>query len=578
MAALAVVAAGALTLAAVLYLHLPGAPADPPTIRFSIPSPEGWSTLTSGALRPLAMSPDGRSLAFVAADKNGRTMLWLRSLDTVTARVLNGTDGAGAPFWSPDSRFLAFVADGKLKKIDVSGGPPQTLADAATVRGGGSWSREDVIVFNASGNGPLSRVSAMGGPVAPVTTLGAGDVRHMHPAFLPDGQHFLYSNFAGGFSLNIGAVNSKEQKVLLRDGGDDPQYAQGRVFYVRGGTLMAQAFDAGRLELVGNPSPVAQIHRAGEFSVSPGGVIAYQAGSDLDRSRLTWVDRSGRPARTFGEPAHYYTVEISPDGKRAAGSILDQFADTVNGDVWLYDLTGDGRTKLTFDPQKTVGRGVWSPDGARVVFAAARNGKSNLDLFQKASSGAGGEEPILQDGINKIPLSWSSDGRFLLYVAAPGSPTTGNDLWVLPLFGDRKPFPFLQTRFAEYPAQFSPDGRSVAYVSNESGRGEVYVAAFPGANGKRQISTAGGNFPRWRRDGKEIFWLAPDDMLMAASVIGEGPGVQVTGIKALFATRHLPSDFPYDVAADGQGFLVISVPDDASASDITVVVNWRPKP
>jgi Tol biopolymer transport system component len=522
-----------------------------------------------GAARDLAISPDGHRLAFIAADKDGRTMAWVRSLDATVAQSLKGTENASSLFWSPDSRFLAFVAGGSLKKIDVAGGPPQTIADTAA--SGGTWSPDGIIVFNAS-NGGLSRVSATAGAASPITTLDQGEINHAFPRFLPDGQHFLYGSFASVNSIYVGSLNAKEHRQILRDVGLRVAYSQGRLFFTRAGTLMAQGFDAVRLELIGEPSPIAEIP-AGTFDVSSRGVLAYQSGTEANRSRLAWFDRTGKSLDVLGEAANYYAVETSPDGSHAAGTILEQ-VNTLSGDVWLYDLAGNGRTRLTFDAANTLGRAVWAPDGRRVVYMKARRDQSGFDLFQRASDGAGGEQAVLENGVNKYPSSWSPDGRFLLYGALPGSPTTGSDLWVLPLFGDRKPFPYLQTRFSEESGRFSPDGRWVAYMSNESGRNEIYVAAFPGAGGKRQISTAGGGGPRWRRDGKEIFYLAPDKTLMAAAVNGQGASFEVVSVKALFETRRSGNIFPYDVSADGQRFLIISASDDTSAAGITVAVNW----
>ena len=272
--------------------------------------------------------------------------------------------------------------------------------------------------------------------------------RHINPRFLPDGQHFLYASVGIASSIYVGSLNSKERRQLLRDVGLQVAYSQGRLFFTRAGTLMAQGFDAAGLKLIGEPSPIAEIP-GGVFSVSTSGVLAYQAGTDANRPRLGWFDRTGKSLGALGEAANYYTVEISPDGSHAAGGIKEQ-GKPFAGDVWLYDLTGNGRTRLTFDAANTLGRAVWAPDGKRVVYMKTRRGQSGFDLFQKASDGAGGEQAVLEDGVNKYPSSWSPDGRFLLYMAVPGSPTTGNDLWVLPLFGDRKPFPYLQTRFSEY--------------------------------------------------------------------------------------------------------------------------------
>ena len=419
-AALGVVALASLASTAVLYLR--PAPAEQQSVQFMVSPPEGWSTRTAtGAARQLAMSPDGRRLAFIAADKDGRTMLWIRSLDAVVVQSLKGTENVVTLFWSPDSKFLAFVADGRLKKIDVAGGPPQTIADAASVNGR-TWNPDGTILFNASGNGPLSRVSAAGGAVSLVTTLDQGEVRHVNPRFLPDGEHFLYGSFAGVNSVHVGAVNSKEHKLLLRDVGVVLKYAQGRLFFVRAGTLIAQGFDAARLELVGDPSPISEIQSTGTFDVSAGGVLAYQSGLASDRRRLEWFDRTGQSLGVLGDPLEYFSVNISPDGTRAAGLIHPQGTggSAVTGDMWVYDLAGGSRTKLTFDPTNTEGFAVWSPDGSRVTFTKTGGG-----LFQKGSTGAGGEQAVLDDGVRKmLASSWSSDGRFLLCIAVPGSPTT----------------------------------------------------------------------------------------------------------------------------------------------------------
>jgi Tol biopolymer transport system component len=538
---------------------------EQPSIQFVVSPAEGWRTRTAVGAGPLAMSPDGRRLAFVAVDKDGQPLIWLRSLDAAVAQPLKGTEGAGLPCWSPDGSFLAFVADRRLKKIDVAGGPPQPIADPAGSVG--SWSSDGVILFNASVNGPLSRISAAGGLVTPATSLEADELRHVFPHFLPDGQHFLYAGFgANGVAIYVGSLNSKARTPLLRDVGQEVGYSEGRLFFVRASTLMTQRFNVAALTLEGEPSPVAEIP-GGTFSVSTNGVLAYQSGTNSNRRRLEWFDRTGKSLGTLGEPASYYTVEISPDGSHAAGSIWQQ-ASSAMGDVWLYDVTGNGRTRLTFDAANTWGRAVWTPDGRRLVYGKKRSGHASVDLFQKAADGAGDEQAVLEDGANKLASSWSPDGRFLLYMAT----TTGSNMMVLPLFGDRKPFPFTQGRFNPFYGQFSPDGRWVAYRSNESGRNEVYVAAFPGAAGKRQISTAGGVWPRWRRDGKEIFYLDPGSMLMVAAVSGEGSSFGVTSVTGLFEA-HAVSDFPYDVSADGQRFLIVRAYDDTSTAGITVTVS-----
>lgn len=335
---------------------------------------------------------------------------------------------------------------------------------------------------------------------------------------------------------------------------------------------MAQPFDAQRFVLTGDSFPIAEeILRSattppyGVFSASENGVLAYQTGTSATGSQLTWFDRTGKQTGILGEPAAYGDLELSPDGKRASVSIPNQ---TGKGeDIWLYDVARGVKTRFTFGSDQL--NSLWSPDGSRIVFNSNRKGQ--LDLYQKASNGAGAEEGLLEDNLNKIPASWSPDGRLILYVVTSAGP---NALFVLPLSGDRKPVPFLKPQSNATFSQFSPDGRWVAYVSNESGRNEVYVAPFPGADGKWQISTAGGIRPRWRRDGSEIFYLAPDDKLMAALVNAKGSSFEVGAVKPLFQTRATATRYSYDVSADGQRFLINTTPEQAASAPITIVVNW----
>jgi Tol biopolymer transport system component len=335
--------------------------------------------------------------------------------------------------------------------------------------------------------------------------------------------------------------------------------------------------DVKRLELRGDAVPIAEQVQLGAmaggangaFTVSDTGVLSYQTGSTRARSELVWFDRSGKQIGKLGEQGDYGDLELSPDGTRAAVSLLDPASRTR--DIWLFDVARNLRTRFTFDPADELGS-VWSPDGSRVVFNSRRKGQ--LDLYQKASSGAGGEDVLLSDSLfDKHPTSWSPDARFILYMAFGG--TTGTDLWALPLFGDRKPFPFLQTQFNEAAGQFSPDGRWIAYISAQSGRNDVYVAPFPGPGGTWQISTAGGANPRWRRDGKEILYLALDNKLMAAAVNGQSSGFEVGAVRPLFDVRQRPGQrSSFDVSADGQRFLVNTLVEQASSAEITLVVNW----
>jgi eukaryotic-like serine/threonine-protein kinase len=550
---------------------------------FILPPEKSAFNFGSRSGASISVSPDGRRLAFVATTAGGGNLLWVRSLDALSAQALAGTEGAIYPFWSPDSRSLGFFAQGKLKKIDAAGGPALPLCDAPAGRGG-TWNRDGVIVFSPDISGPLHRVSASGGASGPVTNLDEtrGDLSHRWPTFLPDGTHFLYLGGATGIreapAIYVASLESKESKLVLRD-SSNVEYALGYLVYLRGDTLMAQPFDAGRLETKGEGFPIAeqvqhvgvagpQILTVGAFSVSENGILAYQMGKATGASELAWFDRSGKQLGVLGDQALYTNVRLSPDGKRASVGIIDP--QTGRPDIWLYEVASGRRTRFTFDPAQE--RAVaWSPDGSRIAFSSNR--KAHFDIYQKDSSGAGSEELLLESDFDKFPTSFSTDGRFLLYWVA--GLKTGADLWILPLWGDRKPFPFLQTDSNEGNGMFSPDGRWVAYFSTESGSVELYVASFPGPGGKRQVSSAGAGTPaKWRNDGKEIFYLSPDDKLMGAEVNGQGATLEVGAVRALFEIRRGGPGYVYDVTADGQRFVVNTAVEQKESAPITLVVNW----
>jgi eukaryotic-like serine/threonine-protein kinase len=584
-----------LVLESVFYVRR--GPTDTPVYRTLILPPAGVNWSIDVPSNRFVLSPDGRRLAFVASGADGHRLLWVRPLDTLIAQPLAGTDGVAMPFWSPDSRFIAFNAGGLLKKIDVSGGPPVTITES-NVNNQGSWNRDDVILF-APKTGPLFRVPASGGTPSPVTRLDgvSGDTTHWNSFFLPDGRHFLYhavgSKTAGpnyARAIYVGSLDPMEQSRLLLEGGSNAKYALRYVLFMRDDTVMAQPFDADRLELTGEAVPIADhvqtggaSGRTGAFSVSQTGVLAYQTGSGEVRSQPIWFDRAGTQISVLGDQADYSGVELSPDGTRAAVAILDPARSTR--DLWVYDVARGLRTRFTFDPGDE-GFPIWSPDGNRIAFSSARTGSGaspagfggRISLFVKAASGVGSEELLLTDALNVSPTSWSRDGRFVLYFNSVGGSSSGTDLRVLPVSGERRTSVFLQTPFNEGAGQFSPDGRWIAYQSNESGRDEVYVAPFPGPGGKWQISPAGGTFPRWRRDGTELYYLAPNNNLMAAQVNGAGSAFQVGTVRALFQARPrfgtAAFGTPYDVSADGQRFLVNTVIQEATSEPITLVVNW----
>jgi Tol biopolymer transport system component len=539
---------------------------DTPVLKLSVLQPKKE---TSG----YAISPDGRRLAFVATAE-GKTMLWVRPLDSLTAQALPGTEGADHPFWSPDSRFIGFFAQSKLKKIEIAGGPAQTVCEAADPRGG-TWNRDGVIVFAPNSQDALYRVSSSGGGSTSVTTLDRSGQENAHrwPHFLPDGRHFIYfvrSAQRDWQGCYLGSLDSKEKRRLLTASGS-VAYAAGYLLFVREGTLLAHAFDPNRLQITGEPIPVAEQvehHRNffSEFSVSDSGVLAYQHGSD-NTTRLIWLDRGGKQHGPTLAPANFNAHRLSPDEKRVAGNRLD---DTGATDIWLLELSRGITSRFTSDPAYEW-LPVWSPDGSRIVFNSNRKG--SMDLYLKALSGAGREEVLLESNTLKVPTDWSRDGRFILYEDADRS-TNKSDLWVLPLFGDRQPMPFLQTPFDERQGQFSPNGQWIAYVSDESGRYEVCVESFP-ARSKVQISTDGGIQPRWRRDGNELFYLAADGKVMAVEVRA-GSTFEATVPKVLFVAPLGPRDAlagSYSVTADGQRFLFNSFGEEISGP-ITVVINW----
>ncbi len=590
------IVAGALFIALVAALalgvggYLNRAPTDTHVYRTLILPPAGTAFSAGGASGSrFALSPDGRRLAFVAQGSDLRQLLWVRPMDTLVAQPLAGTEGATAPFWSPDSRHVAFTASGKLKKIDVSGGPALVLADTVGIPSTGSWNRDDVILFSPK-RGPLARIPAAGGTPSPVTTLDTetSDLAHAYPFFLPDGRHFLYLSVAnvGGVpstATYVGSLDAKDKPRPLVKGVSNIVYARGHVLFIRDRTLMAQPFDSVRLELKGEAVPIAEqleiggaLAPVGAFTVSENGVLAYRTGARDIRSQLFWYDRTGKQLTAVGEQADQMNLELSPDETRAMVSILDTARNTR--DLWIYDVARGLRTRFTFDPADEM-LSAWAPDGSRVVFNSRRKG--NLDLYVKASSGAGGEEPVLADGRNNLyATDWSPDGHHILYFTGNANSPTGNDIWSLPMSGDRKPASVLRSEFSELNGRFSPDGRWLAYVSNESGRNDVYVASFGGAGGKWQVSTAGGTVPRWRRDGKEIFFLSPESKLMAATANGQGNAFEVGAVQPLFDVRPRLEGFAgsngwsYAVSANGQRFLVNTLVEQAVSPPIAIVVNW----
>ncbi len=534
---------------------------------------------------PPVLSPDGKRLVFSAHTAETPKALWVRQLDSDNAQHLDGTDGAYFPFWSADSRFIAFFAEGKLKKIPAGGGPVTTLADTPNPRGG-SWGKDDVIVFTPDFRDALYKVGAAGGRPVKVTTLEpTKHTTHRWPFFLPDGKHFLYlaTNHSGGSretnGIYFGSLDGKEPKLLVSTEGGG-QYASGYLLFQSQALLLAQPLDPSSGALSGEPIPVAErvqydsgIWRS-LFTVSGNGLLAYQSGSARLGTELVWFDRAGKQLGRVAERERYSDPRLSPDGKRLAVTAGDPLTN-----IWVYDLERNTKTRLTFD-NATHNFSSWSPDGSRVVFssfigpvAGAAIGSS---LHAKASNGTGGDELILasEQGVGYSYPAFSPDGRYLIYQRASGP--TGNSVWAVPLSGEKKPLPVVQPQSPQnsvFDARLSPDGNWIAYTSDDSGTAEVYVTPFPRGGGRWQISSNGGGLPAWRRDGKELYYWANDQMLTAVEVNPQSSEFQVGAAKPLFRLSAPAQGMPYDVTPDGQRFLVNYLPEDTS-TPLTLVVNW----
>jgi Tol biopolymer transport system component/predicted Ser/Thr protein kinase len=534
----------------------------------------------------LAMSPDGRHLAFTARDSAGKIQLWVRPLNSLAARVVEGTEGAAFPFWSPDSRFIAFNAEGKLKKIDLNGGPAQTICAAGSSRGG-SWNAGGTIIFTEGSNSPLMKVPAAGGALEPLTQLDKTKEERSHrwPFFLPDGRHYLYAvrsgqpAFAG---IYAGALGSKTRTRLAPE-VSNPAYVSadsgpGTLFFVRGDVLMAQPFDADKLITTGEAAPLTERigfspgFSQGAYSVSQSGALVFTSVLPTENVTLSWFDRTTKPLGNIAEPGNNMLPLLSPDNRRLAYFNMDPQAGEL--DLSTLDLTRGVVSHFGH----AAGGAVWAPDNRRLAFAPNRDGPGETpDILEKDASGAQGEEKVLVKSAGE-PCDWTADGRFLLF-------RKGHSYWILPLSEGRPGKPFLfRDHAGGRSAVFSPDAKWIAYVSTESGKQEIYAEAFSGtgAQGRPvrrwQISNNGGVLPNWRHDGKELFFLSTgsvESRVMAVEIKSDPSGLEPSAPKPLFGV-HLSNVLAPGLAvtADGQRFLVSVAGAPSEATPATVILNW----
>jgi eukaryotic-like serine/threonine-protein kinase len=558
---------------------------SPEALRASIPPPPNAAfTISSSIAGSIAISRDGRQLAFTAQMNGSVPQLWVRPIDALTPRPLAGTENAFAPFWSPDNKWIAFFSDGKLKKVEAAGGPVETLCDAPLGRGG-TWNRDGLILFSPNISQPLYQVAASGGAATPLTQMDASrqEVTHRWPEFLPDGKHYLFFVRAATPSstgVYIGTLGSNEHHQVISSSMNAVYARPGYLLFARGDALVAQPFDAKRLQVTGTPVQIAQdvsvmpATNYVSFSVSQTGTLVYSSEAIEIGRQLYWYDRQGKQLGKLGPPEYGSGPQLSPDGKKLALRLWTQPAG--NFEIWVYDLARGIHARASFKGL-TAFAAVWSPDGSKLAYSHSAPQVSGDHMYLLNADGTGNEElleqPFLESMAN-YPSSWAPDGQHLLFDHQDRSGKIS--VWVFPMTADRKPYAFVDTEFEAQLGKFSPDGRWVAYVSNDSGRDEVYVVPFPGPGARVQVSTEGGSQPRWRVDGRELVYLSTETKLMAAEVTEDGNNFHVGAVRTLFLLSGLGGvpGYLYDITPDGQRFVAVQDLVHTSTIPLTVVVNW----
>ncbi len=545
-------------------------PAVLPALRVAVNLPPG-STLIEGQA---ALSPDGQMVLLSLTDADGKARLWIRSLSGDTAQPIAETEGAVFPFWSPDSRYIGFFAtDGKLRKIEATGGGhAEAVASIPWSIYGGAWSREGSIVFSAGHLG-LYQISASGGRAVEIPNPGKEPPNFRWPSFLPDGKHVLVTSNAGSGGIFAVSLATGEVQPVLAGENSPAQYVEpGYLLFARGGTLLAQPFDPHSLRVTGSAQSIAESIATGTsgiggptFSASRDGLLLYQNAS---QAQLAWLDSDGKKLSSIGEPGYLSSPYLSPDGKYAMVTVAPP--GQKNQKLWMYDLTSGTANPFTFGEGDDLFP-VWSPDGKQVAFASARGGKQQ-DIYVKPVAGGSSEQLVLGDEGDKQPDRWSADGRYILFDYS-GQKTKATDVWALPLFGDRKPFPVIQTPGVDYYGMLSADGKWLAYDSDESGRGEIYVAPFPGPGGKWQISTGGGTVPFWP-PGKELFYLTADSRLVGMEYSVDGTNFKVGKSRLLFRGRSMASVPGVDVNPNDKRWLLALPVAEPNISPLILVTNW----